>query len=524
MAGNKKGALDDMDLAKLKKAASSSFTEDDDDDFEPKKTEEDKAIFDWGDDEGDSPSINDLKKYKTDKDPEDDDLEVMETAESSDKEPLPDVGNGVIIENKKEEKGIKVGPLASGSDMAKNVEQAERELDMMGEIAKKRMAAEGKKAKPVNTVVEILMDKIGMRTVEFTDEERSKLTVAKKIKITQIENKDLKSITFSRPKAIKTKSIIERAFSRNYAPFVAAASGYCGKMSGLSSFEIVNLSTIDERFRNTADALMQKTSLIFNKMTDVSIGQFNNFDEFAKKTAAIDIEVFLYAIIRATYPDEETILMNCANPNCTHAQKRDDGTTRQVPNQFDYHYKNSDILMVDKISDKLKNEAEAVYNASFAVEDARAVHENAVINKTLRFGLGDNNEIIMDIYCPSIYEMIENYARKIDAGGFPDDTFSTNLLNIAMFIKAINLKADDGHYDEFSDLNSIYEILIRMDRELFSVIQQCITDNVTTYTYSFGFKASDVVCPLCNHAFINDVPLTVESLLFLEAQRHMSED
>ena len=157
-------------------------------------------------------------------------------------------------------------------------------------------------------------------------------------------------------------------------------------------------------------------------------------------------------------------------------------------------------------------------------EDAIAAQEDAVINKTMRFGLGDNNEIIIDIYCPTIYEMIENFARKMDTGDFPDDAFSVNLLNIAAFIKSINLKNDDNNYDEFSDLNSIYEIMIRMDKEIFNVIQQCITDNIMTYVYSFGFKASDVVCPICNHSFINDVPITIESLLFLEAQRHMKED
>jgi hypothetical protein len=520
----RKKDYDELDIAQLRKSASSSF-EEDHDDFEPQNAEE-KAIFDWGEDEEEStPSINDLRKYKTDKDPEEDLEEIKPVEEEPKKEPPPEIGGGIILERKEPENtGVTVGPLAKGSDMAEHVAQAEKELDLLGEVAKKRMIAEGKKPKAANTVVEILMDKVGMRSVEFSEDEKAKLSMAKKIKITQIETKDLKSITFTKPKAIKQKSIIEKAFSRNYAPFVAAASGYCGKMSGLSSFEIVNLSTIDERFSKSADAMMQKASLIFSKMTECSMGNFSNFDEFAKKTAAVDIEVLLYAIVRATYPNEETILMNCANPKCTHSQKRDDGTVREVPNQFDHKYKNTEILMVDKISDKLKDEAERLYNKSFAVEDAIAAQEDAVINKTMRFGLGDNNEIIIDIYCPTIYEMIENFARKMDTGDFPDDAFSVNLLNIAAFIKSINLKNDDNNYDEFSDLNSIYEIMIRMDKEIFNVIQQCITDNIMTYVYSFGFKASDVVCPICNHSFINDVPITIESLLFLEAQRHMKED
>ena len=539
----KKGALDGMDISKLRRQAAGSFDSASENNSanqirtNPANNNVNSEIFQWDDDaskieekqETSIPEIGKLRENKVDavQQPE---LHAIGNPNTQPEKRMPtaeELGGGIIIENKPQKPdGSTVGPMAEGSEIQQHVKEAERNLDAMAEVAKKRMALEGSQGrKPKNTVIEILMDKTGMRSVEFTSEERKKMALSKKIKVVQVDEHKLKTVKMNRPKAIRQKTIIEKAFSRQFAPFVAAASGYVGKMRNLSSVEIINLLTIDERESESAEQLAQKASLIWSKMVECSIGNFTSFDEFAKNTAEIDIPVFLYAIIRATYPDKETLLMNCANPECTRKVKDENGKIVSRPNQFNHEYSNTDILLVDRISDKLKDEAERIYQNSFTVEDAKKAREDSIINKTFRFALGEDEDILVDVYCPSIYEAIENFERKIESSEYIDDEVYSGLITTARYIRSINLKDEDtGEYDMFDDAMAILDILARMPQEVLEVVQQCIADNIFEYMYRYGFKASSVVCPICGHAFTQDVVMNIERLLFLEAQRHLTSE
>ena len=537
----KKGALDGMDISKLRKQAAGSFESDKSGDKDKIRTNpattENSEIFQWDDEQGkmekaetsNIPNIGELREHKADESTKPAEIasieDPMAKARASEKSiTKEELGGGIIIEEKpKEKEGLTIGPMAEGSEIQQHVKEAEKMLDDMGEVAKKRMAIEGKGRKAVNTVVEILMDKTGMRSVEFTNEEREKLRVSKKIKVVQVDEHKLKSVKMTKPKAIRQKTLIEKAFSRQFAPFVAAASGYVGKMRNLSSIEIINLITIDERENmNSAEKLSQKASLVWSKLVECSTGEFKSFDDFAKNTAEIDLPVFIYALTRATYPDKETLLMNCGNPECTRKVRDENGRIVTRPNQFNHEYSNTEILLVDRISDKLKDEAERIYQASFTVEDALKAREEAIINKSFRFALGEDEDIIIDVYCPSIYDVIENFERKIEGSQYVEEEVYEGLITTARYIRSIALKNDEtGEYDMFDDAVTIIDILARMNQEILEVVQQCITDNIFEYMYRYGFKASSVVCPICGHAFTEDVVINIERLLFLEAQRHM---
>lgn len=568
----KGGALDNVSLSALraqKKNADAAVGKKESAPEKETVTEENKAgkgsaVFQWSEDdnkltEGDNkemPSVSELKKAK----------------ESEDLPPVPAGENGVFEPGSLQEKAAKnfamkeeehakehgvrekvtdravtasgvviedsevptpenptadthvVGPLANNSETSQDVAKTMKELDEMTKIARQRAVAQGGRPQPVNLHVDILMDKTGMRQVEFTDEEREKIRVAKKITITQVEEKTLKSLNIVKPKAIRQKTIISKTFSNRFASFVCAASGYMGKVRGLSSGEVIDMISIDETTKNDADSTMLKCSLIFSCLEECSIGKFKSIDEFVKNTAYIDINVILYGIIRATYPSDEAITMNCANPNCTH-DVMVDGRPTKAPNQFEHHYKNTEILLTHLISDKLKNESERIYNARYTLEDAKAAQETAIINQTNRFQLGD--DVIVDIYCPTIYEYVNNYAKVVEAArsNFENKAGYGWAITFSVFIKNVLLRDVDESGEEvwnsFEDTLGIIETLHSMDDEMLRAIQQCIVDSVQTYMYTYGFKADTVVCPHCGHAFTDDAPIGIERLLFHQGQRHM---
>jgi hypothetical protein len=441
----------------------------------------------------------------------------------------PDLGGGIIINNPvetKKEEGIRVGPLTEGSESMNNVKETLKELDTMTEVAKMVRAAKGERPKEL-TVVEILMDKVGMREVEFTDEERKKLSAAKRIKVVELDTKEVPAIKIRRPKSGKAKTLIQKAFSKQYAPFVAAASGYLGKMRNLSSLEVINLVSINANAKTGAEAILQKASLIYSKIQETSLGKFESFDSFCKSTAIIDINVMVYALVRATYPDDEEIMMNCANPQCTHKTRNAEGKVVSVPNQFKHSYKNTQILLSHKLSKRVQDASNEIYKASNTVEDALLyATEKSVLNTVKRAALGENQSIIIDIYCPSIYDSVEFIAKKVDMlDEIKDNDAYAPAINLATFIKSVMLKDEEtGEYDVFDDIEDIIDIVYNMSEDTLEVINQLVSENVMDYQFKYGFKASDVVCPHCGQPFFEDVEIEIDQLLFLQAQHHMTND
>ena len=125
---------------------------------------------------------------------------------------------------------------------------------------------------------------------------------ADKIKLVEVNEERLKSIEIRKPKKDNVRTIIERTYDKSFSPFVAIASGYTGKMRNLSSMEVINLVSARERSETNAEYILQQWSLIYSRLRETSIGDFDSFDEFIKNSAIIDLENYLYAIIAATYP------------------------------------------------------------------------------------------------------------------------------------------------------------------------------------------------------------------------------
>lgn len=478
----------------------------------PKAEPAGDAVFDFGDDTAEAAPAPAPAKT------------IAETAAPAVKaEPTKEeLGGGIVIDNEPEgpkQEGIAVGPM--NGETQENVAKTMKEMDDMIDIAKKVSAAKGNVVKAPDLTVEVLMDKTGMSSVEFTTEEKEKLSVAKKINVVEIDTKKLASIKVNRPKALKAKTLIQKTFDRQYASFVAAASGYLGKMRNMSSLEVINLITINSNAKNSTEALMQKASLIYEKLKEASIGEFDSFDDFCKKTAVNDLNVMVYALIRATYPDEEEIVLNCANPKCTHKDKDENGNVIDVPNQFTYKYKNTELILTKDISDKLRTAAQNIYEHQYTIEDANAEAQNAPIYNEKSFALSDDQRIIVTVHCPTIYTAAENVTKRIDMSDIKDKATYQPAIELGMFVSSILLQDEEtGEYNEFTDIENIVEIIYNMTDDELEVLSQIISDNVLDYQYKYGFKAENVVCPHCGQAFKNDVEVEIDRLLFIQVQRH----
>lgn len=442
------------------------------------------------------------------------------------------IGGGIVVDeapkNEKQQEGIVVGPM---NDAQRNEEIKEtfKEYDQMIAVAQQVAAAKGQAPKADNSVVKILLDKTGMQSVEFTDEERAKMEVSKKIELVEVSEEKIRGIKIKKPKARAAKTIIAKSFDRRFAPFVAASSGYLGKMRSLSSMEVVTLMQINSNASNSADAITQKANLIYTKLKEASCGDFVSFDEFCKRTALTDVPVMLYALIRATYPEKEKILMNCANPKCVHPSKRlnpQTGKPIMEPNQFEHEYQNTDIILKSSLNDKLIAETQRIYDNSHTLDDAIHCMDDAICTKVHRAMLDHSGTKIVDIYSPTIYEAIEKTAKKVDVSQYKDNEAYQLALYVAPFIQSVLIKDTEDpegeSYNQFDELEDIIEIVYNLSDDELELLNLAIRTFVMDYQYKYGFEASTLVCPHCGQAFEEDVEIEIDQLLFLQAQRRLT--
>ena len=477
--------------------------------LEPSDAKEGQDVFNWGDevpgDTGEPVKIQTKQEVK-----------INEPSKE-------EIGGGVIVDNApKRADGIVIGPMANDTHTTAMNDKVKEFNDLI-EVGRKLALARGERPVELPTYVQIMIDKLGLDKVEFTEEEKAKLKVAKEIKVVAIDTQELAGIKIIKPKAKKMKKAIEKTFDRQFAPFVGVASGYLGKMRNLSSFEVINLMSIDEVIKDNADAVLQKCTLLYNKLKETSIGAFESFDDFIKSTAYIDIQVMMYAILTATYPGEEEILINCSNPKCVREINTKKGK-QFVPKQFPHKYSNKDLMLREKIDPELVEETIHIAEASPLLEDAQKyAKKKSIVNTVQRIALGEDKRVLVDIYCPSIYEWVERVARGIKEDSFSNPTAYAPAVNLSTFIKSVLIYDDEEEgYMLSDDILDIVEVVYAMSDDKLELLGEYIRQHITVYQYSYGFKASTLTCPHCGTTFKEDVPVELEQLLFLQAQRHIT--
>jgi hypothetical protein len=440
-----------------------------------------------------------------------DELREMDEMIQAARENLPeaqrrflDVGNGQtiplpghILKNMEEarikyakEKGLKPEEVDS-EDASDEVKEA-RNADLANEVT-------------------ILIDKVGMGQMNFTEEEQKRIDAAKKIHLVEVEDKKLHTVKIRKKddKAKKT-TYTKRSYNRSYAPVMALASLYTGKMMNVSSSESLQLIQRPTQNESTA-SLLEKWSLIYSKLTDCSVGDFKTFDDFISHTAYADYNNFIYTILCNSYPEEDSVTFTCTRPKC---QK-----------DFTVKYNNRALLRTTDVPP----ERIAVMNDLFErsmyhskEDNYKYMIDNSVVSSLVRFRTDDISAILVDIYVPSVKEQVENILPRItpEMINGADTRMVVFAHNIRRILVPVNLDEvdnfDDLEYDEIDTLEDIVEFMKTFNDEQLATIETMITRMLRPYTVTYGLD--DVVCTNCGHHH-GAYSMNLDRLLFQRVQR-----
>ncbi len=368
-----------------------------------------------------------------------------------------------------------------------------------------KKAEEAAKEEERKKVINVLIDKTGFGAdFHFSDEEKEKLSVAEEIRVKEVEDIDLATIKVKKPNKSFADSVNEYQLAANRVSVTFPLSRFRAYMTGLTYGEMTDLTLTTEP--NNFDKLNKRLSIIYNKMVNPSCGKFDSYDDFLKKFAYQDIDLAIYGLIIATFPETDEIGMSCQNEKCKQ--------------NFTHRFNPRSLLRFDLCGDRFLKGMDEVINCPLGEETKIMEDAPCQVHKRVRLPY---SKYILEIGFATAYEYLYDIMDSIDQGKFkerhPDDVNNVlaDITNLLPSVHAVYVPDSDGSYICYTGADDIVEALYTVKPDEINLIIELMQNYLGGYAY--GFSLTDVRCPHCG-TLTKYVPLeTIDSMLFRRYQR-----
>ena len=365
---------------------------------------------------------------------------------------------------------------------------------------------EEKKEKTVDKdTIQVIIDKTGLGTdFAFTDEERSKIQQAETIEVNEVRTIDINTIKSKRSSKSFQDIVKEHDISGSRVKICFPASGFKADMKGLTYGEYADVALAMDNI--TTDQYYKRLSVIYNKMTNVSCGEFENFDDFLHKFSYTDIPLALYAMYVATEPEVTDIQLRCTRPNCG--------------KNYSWKYSTRSLLRLDRSSETVRNKMKEIITAS-AIDYDRLADESEVRNS--KYIELPESKFIVEIGVASSYEFIYNFVPLMDENAFREQ-FGNNsqayLDNVILLTIVRSVRIPDGdEYIVCDNYKDILDAIYNISPEEIKILTAYTLD--VQEKYDLIFSLGKVVCPHCG-AVTNALDVGMDEMVFRTYSRLMN--
>lgn len=367
---------------------------------------------------------------------------------------------------------------------------------------------EDNKSKTINLII----DKTGLGTdFMFNEDERKKMVEANEIRLTQVEVLDIASITTEKPERDSfTGKINSYQLSGSKTTISFPASGFKADMMGLTYGEIADISLSMDAVN--VDKYYKRLAIIYNKMTNISNGPFDSFEDFLKNFAYTDISLAIYGLFVATFPEVQSISLRCGRNSCNKT--------------FDWNYATRSILRLDKSDEVLLDKMAEL--ASSDPSEYEKIYKNAAVRNSKFIKLPYSGYIV-ELGIASAYEFLYNFISVIDEETFKqafgndiNDVYKNNMLLLTTVLSIrIPKKDNPNSYILCEGYKDIVDAIYTISPEEIKIIASMSNKIQTQYQVNFSF--GDVKCPHCGNV-TKDLDLTIDDLVFQTYQRLISTE
>jgi len=358
-------------------------------------------------------------------------------------------------------------------------------------------------------IVEILIDKTGLGGDFFlTEEEKNKVSEAETIRINEVRILDLATIKAKRSNVSFQDHIKEFNINGSRTTICFPASGFKAQMKGLSYGEYADIALSMENVK--FDQYYKRLSIIYNHMTNISRGDFKDFEDFLKHFSYTDISLALYGLYISTEKEIQEIPLKCGNKKCNKT--------------FNWEYNTRNILRLERCADKFLKKMEEVATAK--PSDYDKIAENAAVNNSKYVELPDS-KVVCEMGVASSYDFLYNFIPLMNEETFKDafgnDASQVYMDNVLLLTSVRSVDVPDGeggyiHCTGYKDiLDAIYYIGPNDIKYL--AAQTAKIQSLWEVTYSLG----DTKCPHCG-AVTKNLDVSMDDLVFQTYNRLMSTE
>ena len=340
------------------------------------------------------------------------------------------------------------------------------------------------------------------------------------VHVREVTEEDMKAVTVIENPGIPG---IIRPYESNLndVPVTLPLSGYKCVIRPVNWFESIDLAAPTSNSKE--DFQLQRWSIIYNHIKNVSIGAFENFEDFLKKTKYADLSLLEWAILVATGDETEPLEITCGNPKCNQ--------------RYTWNYMPRTIVHLNE--DRLPKKYWEVHHAAPGAEAMKLFAE--INTKRTRYKL-PNTGIIVEINEPSAWDYIKtilpgiikaytdkrpedpNMEKFNEEVLFDDPTLYNLSYKIAcmMRISAINVPDQNNPNKEyrFTRWEEINEQIDNIKIMKDSMLLVKLAMDSHHMSSPAEFYLTDVVCPHCGRVD-KKIPISniTQTLLFQISRR-----
>lgn len=293
-------------------------------------------------------------------------------------------------------------------------------------------------------------------------------------------------------------------------PITLPMSAYRCVMRPINWYDSLQMSTPTSN--NPVDVEMKKWSIIYNHMKNISIGDFENFDDFLKKTKYQDGDLLIWAILVASSDETEDIYLKCQREKCN--------------TEYNYKYNPRSLIHIDeKLVPKHYKKTHDVAMGQEAIE-----HWKKYGMTRIEYTLPESGYIV-EINDPSAYDYLTNKLptiREIYKRFRPEEELSDMkpndpsmlifdyLSGHAMLISAITIPGKDGKRYRYTDWDKIEEIVTSgLGKNDSTYLLGLITSARQKIVSPMSFYLENVECPNCHSISKRiNIPRIADQLVF----------
>lgn len=292
----------------------------------------------------------------------------------------------------------------------------------------------------------------------------AKIETARKIKVVFTKNLELPKVTRKIADIDGYRSVAPKNVSADIVPRVLINSGYIGyfKPCGALKWSRLAPPVVNGEFQDMDEAKM--IQFCYEQLATTSIGNLG-YRQFLENTSIDDLQSMLHAIMGASLPDEQEVMLTCGN----------------CEKEFETKYHISELPDYDVMADDTKEQVQKIQNAKDMIEDARDVHDESPVMQVCAFEATSTGSVFIikhaDLTTTIDRQAVSEYLRERYGA-------SASLLSVVITEVRINL---NGEWSSSNDPTVICEELLRLSKGDLDAMKAIVDEipMITPITYSF---------------------------------------